>query len=170
MQRRSNLIPGLILLLLGGYFLARNLGVRMPGLNALWPVFPLGFGLLLLARYLGGEREDPGQVFVGTVALLIGAFFFLFTLDVLRWGQMGVFWPAFVLIGGAGFLAHWAARPSDRGVLVPALLALIVGGIALLFTLGRVEPVLGRQIARFWPVALIILGLAILIGRRRRQT
>jgi hypothetical protein len=58
-NRRGAIIPGLFLILLGGWFLAQNLGAPLPQIGKLWPAFPLVFGLAMLVRYFTeGRRED----------------------------------------------------------------------------------------------------------------
>src|SRR5688572_14435124 len=106
-NRRSAFLPGLLLMLFGVWLLARNLGWEPPGLDVLWPAFPLIFGLTFILQYLFGGRQDSGLVFVGVAAALVGAFFFAFTLGRLSWSQMDRYWPVFVLIGGLAFLAQW---------------------------------------------------------------
>jgi hypothetical protein len=163
-SRRGAIIPGLLLILLGAWLLARNLGVQLPGLDVLWPAFPLVFGLAFLAQYFLRGRRDEGLVFVGTAGTLVGLFFFAFTLGRLSWGDMDRYWPAFVLIGGAAFLAQWLVNPAQRGLLVPAGLALAVGLVALAFTLRLASQALAEQVARLWPLALILVGLGLLAG------
>src|SRR5262245_17497926 len=113
---RSSLFPGLLLILLGLYFLSNQLNVRLPGLGQLWPALPVLAGPALLAEYAAGERRDPGQIFAGVVALLAGGLFFLFTLhlalplpgleDGVSWGDMGRLWSVWILIVGLAFLAQ----------------------------------------------------------------
>ena len=161
-NRRGAIIPGLLLVLLGAYLLAQNLNVPLPGLDALWPVFPLIFGLAFVTQFFLGGRTDDGLIFVGVAGTLVGAFFFAFTLGRLSWGQMGTYWPIFVLIGGVAFLAQWLVRPAQRGMLVPAFLALIVGLVALALNLRLVNAALAEQLSKLWPVLLILGGLAVL--------
>lgn len=161
-NRSGALIPGAILILLGAWLLAQNLGLRLPGIGQLWPLFPLLFGLGFLVRYFAGGRHDDGLVFSGAVAALAGAFFLAITIGPLAWSDMGRYWPVFVLIGGVAFLAQWLVKPADRGLLVPALLAIVVGLVALLFTLGNLNPALASQLIKLWPVVLIVLGLGLL--------
>jgi hypothetical protein len=173
-MRRGAIFPALILILIGLWFLAGNLDVRLPGMDAMWPIFPLGGGLLFLGGYLTNNRRDPGLVFVGVGATLIGAFFFLFTLrvplpvagmqDGVRWSDMGKLWPAYVVIGGLSFMALFLAEPSRPwGVFSVGALAVIVGFIAFLFTLGWLPSDLGRLLAQYWPLLLILAGLAALL-------
>ena len=163
-NRRGALIPGLLLILFGAWLLAQNLGVPLPGLDALWPVIPAAFGLgLLLQYFLGGRRrQDDGLVFAGVAAALVGAFFFEFTLGRLPWREMSRFWPVFVVIGGVAFLAQWLVNPAQRSLLIPALLALLVGLVALIFTLNLANPALVAQVTKLWPLALILFGLGLL--------
>ena len=161
-NRRGAIIPGLLLVLLGAYLLAQNLNVPLPGLDQLWPVFPLLFGLAFITQFFFGGRTDDGLIFVGMAGTLVGAFFFLFTLGRLEWSQMGTYWPVFVVIGGVAFLAQWLVRPAQRGLLVPAFLALIVGLVALVLNLRLVNRELAEQISKLWPVLLILGGLAVL--------
>ena len=161
-NRRGAIIPGLLLVLLGAYLLAQNLNVPLPGLDQLWPVFPLIFGLAFITQFFLGGRTDDGLIFVGLAGALVGAFFFLFTLGRLEWSQMGTYWPVFVVIGGVAFLAQWLVRPAQRGLLVPAFLALVVGLVALVLNLRLVNRELAEQISKLWPVLLILVGLAVL--------
>lgn len=164
-NRRSAFIPGLLLILLGAWLLARNLGVQLPGLDVLWPAFPLIFGLAFIFQYLLGGRKDTGLVFVGVAAALVGAFFFAFTLGRLPWNQMDRYWPVFVLIGGVAFLAQWLSNPGQRGLLIPAVFALAVGLVGLVFTLQVASPALLQQATKLWPLILVLLGFLILIGQ-----
>jgi ATP/ADP translocase len=66
---------------------------------------------------LTGGR-DPVLIFVGISAILIGLFFFGFTLGYLEWGEMGRLCPVFPFIGGVAFLAMFLAdRAHDAGVM-----------------------------------------------------
>ena len=171
-NRRGAIIPGLLLMLLGAYLLAQNLNVPLPGLDRLWPAFPLIFGLAFILQFFLGGRTDDGLIFVGVAGTLVGAFFFLFTLGRLEWSQMGTYWPVFVVGGGVAFLAQWLVRPAQRGLLVPAFLALVVGLVALVLNLRLVNRELAEQISKLWPVLLILGGLAVLgqyFFRSRRE-
>ena len=161
-NRRWAIVPGLMLVLLGAWLLAQNLRVDVPGIDQLWPAIPLVFGIGFLAQYFVGGRHEEGLVFIGVAASLVGGFFLAITLGPLGWEDMGRYWPVFVLIGGVAFLAQWLAQPRERGLLVPAALALIVGLTALSFTLGLANPALADRLSQLWPLLLILAGLALL--------
>jgi hypothetical protein len=180
-MKRGAIFPAVVLILLGLWFLAGNLGIKLPGMDAMWPIFPLGGGLLFLGSYLV-DRRDPGLIFVGVGATLIGAFFFLFTLRVplpvagmqegVQWSDMGKLWPAYIVIGGLAFLALFLAQSyHEWGVFSVGALAVIVGCVAFTFTLGWLSGDVGKLLAQLWPLLLIIAGLAALlqavVGRPR---
>jgi hypothetical protein len=161
-HRRGALLPGLALVLVGLWLLAGALGWNLPGLGALWPIFPLGFGLGCLWQYFQDGRRSHGLVFTGISAALVGVLFFTITFGLVQWGDLSRLWPVFILIAGAAFLGQWVAQPSERGLLAPGLGALAVGAIALLFTLDLLGAPATALAARLWPVLLIVLGLGLL--------
>ncbi len=163
MSKRSPLIIGFVLVAIGGWLLAQNLGVRLPDISSLWPALPVIFGLSSIIQYFTTGRKDSGMIFIGVAAALVGAFFFMFTLGRLRWGQMEDYWPVFVLIGGLSFSAQWIVDPSRRGLLIPAAVGLIVGLIFLPSNLGLISPTLAKRITQLWPAALIIAGVGVLL-------
>ena len=170
-MRRGTVLPALVLILLGVYLLLNRLDIGVPGWDAIWPVFPFAGGLALLGGYVFGDRRDPGQVFLGTAATLVGLVFFFVTLGPLQYRDLGTWWPVFVLIGSVAFLAQWAAAGfRDWGALFMALVALVVGGAGLAVTLQLLGPETRALLPRLWPVLLILAGLMALLrglfGRR----
>jgi hypothetical protein len=170
MDRRGALIPALVLILIGVFFLLVNLGV-LPKLSIAesWPGIVMFVGIMFWLGFIFSRGHDAGLAFVGTIITLIGAFFFLFTLHTfvpgygsIQWGDQGRLWPAYPMIVGIAFVVLWIAqRFRDGGVLIPAAILLVVGLAGFSFTLGDVTPF--RDIVRFWPALLIGLGLVILV-------
>jgi hypothetical protein len=167
------------LILLGLYFLADQLNLALPGLGQLWPGFVILGGLFALLEYASGEGRDSGQLFTGIASLLIGAFLFLFTLnlplplaefgDGVGWTDMGKLWPVFVLIGGLAALGQWLAEPGNHSARNLSLAAFVVGLIALTITLNLAGGTVLRQLVRFWPLLLVAAGLQMLLQRYRRR-
>ncbi len=172
-MHKKKAIGALLLILLGTYLLLNELGTDVPGWDAIWPVFPFAGGLTILGGYIFGQRRDPGQVFIGTAATLVGLAFFFITVGPLDYGDLGTWWPVFVLISSVAFLAQWAAASfRDRGALFLALVTLVVGGAGLAITLELFGPQTRELLPRLWPILLILLGLIALLralSNRRSQ-
>ena len=164
-ERRGSVFGGLIIIAIGVWFLMSSLGVNLPNIGNMWPVFPVLGGLAFLGAYLFGDERDSGFLIPGVGGLLTGVFFFMFTFGIYEWGEMGRLWPVFPLIGGVAFLAMFFAE-RDGGLLVPALGGIAVGIVGLLATtIGFSLAWLGT----YWPVILIILGIFVLaqnVGKR----
>ena len=160
MRNKGTLITAGLLILLGAYMLLNELNVGIPSWGVIWPVFPLAGGLALLVGYVLGWQRDPGKVFVGTAAVLVGLAFFPFTLGFLEYEALNVWWPAFVLIGGIAFLAQWAAaRFRDWSALFLGVVALTIGGAGLIATLQLLGPETSQLLPNLWPALLILIGL-----------
>ncbi|MBN1886570.1 MAG: hypothetical protein JW850_01215 [Thermoflexales bacterium] len=180
-NRRGNVLGAFILIAVGVWFLAQNVGIELPSLGEIWPALLVLGGLVALGNYVSGHNRDSDQIFSAVLGLLLGAFFFVFTLGLslplpgleegVGWEDMARLWPVFPLIVGLAILAQFVVGPKrDWGGLTFGLLALVVGVVALPFTLGMWPADLGLALFKFWPLALIVVGLAALlqaIFRRR---
>jgi hypothetical protein len=144
---------------------------QLIGWDRVWPIFPIAGGLAFFLGYAASGFRDGGLVFVGTGAVLVGVFFFGFSLGRWEWEEMSRLWPVFPLIGGVAFFALFLAERSARdiGVLGVSFAALIVGGVGLAYT----HDMVAGDIIKLWPLLLILVGLATLAnalirGVRRR--
>ncbi len=156
-RKRGGSILGLILIGIGLWFLAENLGLDLPGISALWPIFPTLGGLALVYTYLTKREKDAGVLVPGIGGFLVGIFFFAITLGPLSWGDLEVLWPIFPMIGGVAFIAMFVlSKPRDAGVLVPGIGGLLMGIFFLLITLG---PLRWSEMGSLWPAFPLIGGL-----------
>jgi hypothetical protein len=169
MARRA-IAPAFILTLIGVFFLWINLSsLSMTIITEMWPGIVVLVGLTFWIGFIFGHDHDTGLAFVGTFLVLIGAFFFLFTLPnvtlpdygVIHWSDLGKLWPVYLLIVGVALVVLWIVRrPRDNGLLVPAGI-LLVFGAGLYFTL--VKPLRHTDMNNLWPVLLIVSGAAVLL-------
>jgi hypothetical protein len=157
--RRNRILSGLVLILLGGLFLV-NQYVEIPSAGNL---FLPGLGLLFLVW--GIVTRTSGLLVPGGILTGIGTGVYLMNALPLEGdAEPGVFLLSF----GGGFalitllsaifteeIHWWALIPG--GILATIGGALYAGGIA--------QDVL-EIIGRFWPVALILVGIYILFRRR----
>ncbi len=175
MTKKQSLLPAIILILLGLWFLAGNFGLSLPNLAQLWPGFIMLGGAMTLWSWFSGKNPDSGQIFTGLLGLGVGAFFFLFTLNLrlpvlgrVSWNDMNTLWPGFLLIGGGAWVGQFILsgfKGIDR--LVFGLLAMGLSALGFAFTLGFLSQTLGKQLLQFWPLILIFLGLGLFFSRRR---
>lgn len=157
-KNNSNLVGGLVLMGIGAWFLLRNMIPALPGMDAFWPIFPVLVGLSFLVGYV--RSREAGLLIPGVSSLLIGLFFFAFSLHMVSWSAMGVLWPIFPLIGGVAFAATFVATGAQEwGLLVPAGAGLAVGFFGLVLGFGGSGLL---TLINFWPVLLILAGLAVL--------
>jgi hypothetical protein len=170
MQARNYgaIVPAIILIGVGIFFLLVNTQLIRVGIGQLWPIFPVLLGAGLLAQFFMGRMRDPGLITGGTIFLLTGLVFFLFTLNLtvpglgaIHWGNMAQLWPVFPTIVGVALLLQWIAGGlRERDLLIPIAILLTVGLGGFAFTLGGLPTF--RLIADYWPVALIVLGVIVL--------
>jgi hypothetical protein len=150
------LLAGVLLLAFGCWLLLERSGVRVPGIEALWPAFVILPGAFVLLRYPLSGFTNHQAVKAGLCTLLIGWFFLLFSLGVLEYERLAALWPVFPLIVGASAMAGWLASfLRESRYLSTAIACGLVGTIGLAFTLGPafvLWDVLG------WPVMMIVLG------------
>ncbi len=169
--RLGRAVPGLILIVLGLWFLLSELGVEWLNADQGWPIFVALVGVLFWLGFIFDARHDPGHAFLGTGAVLTGLYLLLFTTGVYQWSDMDKMWPGFALIGGIAFLVLWLAnRLRDPGTLVPAVGGILAGLVGFSYTLGGLSEDRFQTIMNLWPVLLILLGvillLRVLFGRR----
>lgn len=170
-ERSSSIVPAVVLIVLGLLFLLNNVGVFDDvelDFEKLWPGFVFLAGLAFWLQFFMDGARDPGLVLVGTAGVLLGLFFFLFTLNLelpfetenlsgpIDWDDSAYLWPAYPLIGGIAFvlMSLFSRKRDELGV---GLVAMAVGIGAFPFTLGQSEGL--EDLVKFWPVALILLGV-----------
>ncbi|MBN1178629.1 MAG: hypothetical protein JXD18_05420 [Anaerolineae bacterium] len=160
-MRKETILLALVLIFIGIYFLLIQLELGIPELDRLWPVFPFTGGMVLMAIYARGTRDNAMPVFWGTNLTLSSVFFFMITLGEQDYLVLKLIWPVFIVITGIAFLAFWlACRPRDWSILFLAIVSILFGGMALAFNL---KPELVPSYSDIWPAFPIIVGLILLL-------
>lgn len=160
-HRRTNLIGGIVLILIGGIFLAAQL---FPGLGLTlnielsWPLILVGVGILLLL--LGLLANAPGMAVPACVVAGIGGILYWqnITGDWTSWAYAWTLIPGFVGVGTilAGLFGGTFRRSlRDGGSLI--LISLILFAIFSSLLGGK------SYLGVYWPVLIILLGLWLLI-------
>ncbi|WP_079479503.1 LiaI-LiaF-like domain-containing protein [Halobacillus salinus] len=153
-MKKQNSLVGFLLVGFGIYFLLRQLD--LPGLSPYyaWPTLLIIVGFaILLHSYISNEYSN---IFIGVLLLGFGIHFhavshFPFWTD---------HWGIYVLIVGIAFLLRYQ---KVKAGLIPALILIGIGAFALFtpYTPGwfRFLQDTVLFIKRFWPLALIGLGV-----------
>lgn len=164
-RNRSNLAAGLLLILVGGVFLAAQIAPGLftwfqPELN--WPLFVVGAGFVLLV--IGLLANEPGMAVPACIVGGVGGLLYWQNLTK-RWETWSYAWaliPGFVGVGVilSGILSGQTAqsfREGGRTILVSLVLFVVFGTI------------MGGQFTGFvWPSILIAAGVILLIGNLLR--
>ena len=156
-ESRANLAIGILLILLGGWFLSAQL---FPNLNDIfnienaWPLIVIGVGIFLLL--LGLIIRAPGLAVPACIVGGIGGILYWQYINQ-NWETWSYIWtliPGFV---GAGIILARLLGDEDQGAYRSGIklrvISLILFVVFYLF--------LGRRgvLADYWPVLIILLGI-----------
>ena len=158
MENRRGLVGGVLLILLGGFFLAAQLLPEYFG-NIFWPYIIIGVGGAFLVAALltrTGGLAIPGSIIGGIGGIL---YYQAVTYDWASWSYLWTLIPGFVGVGVilAGLLSRERPHFDTGGVILLAISAmgfLIFGGV---FGMALDVNVL-------WPIFLIGISVITLIS------
>ena len=114
--------------------------------------------------------NGPSQIWIGLVLIVGGAMILLNQLDVLPF-QLN-WWALFILFSAFGTLTRAYNRYRstndvfEQGVMIPALVGLFM---LFLFVSLFAGDATYLNLSVYWPIILIVLGLALIVGRLRRS-
>ncbi|MBN2070290.1 MAG: hypothetical protein JW814_02445 [Candidatus Krumholzibacteriota bacterium] len=154
-EKRQSVVPGLILICVGIIAVLSNFELLDLDWDVLWTYFILVLGIIFWLGYIF-DRSKEGLIMPGTVLLTYGVIFNLAAR--FRWADMSDLWPFFILGPAFGFYAMFLFGKRDRGLLVPAIILTVVGGVFLLQSYTIIK--------YLWPPALIVIGVLILMRKR----
>jgi hypothetical protein len=118
--------------------------------------------------YMGFSAGRGNSVFWGTVLFLVAFGFVLRELDLIEFRRY-LMLPTLAVVVGFGFLMTFFSRPREWPLIIPALFFTGVGSLFLLDDAGYLDgwDVIW-EVKRFWPVALILLGISLLLKRHSK--
>lgn len=148
-KNRSNYTVGIVLILLGIFFLCVQLG--FVNWDNFWPFVLIVGGLLFYLGFLV-NRRNFGLLMPGTILLVIGFLFFYTNQG--HWYRMDELWPTFILAPGLGFILMYIFGPKGNTLWIPATVLIVLACLFYSRLWG---------IFRYWPVILILVGLYLLV-------
>ena len=158
MEQRKGLVGGVMLILLGGFFLVAQLMPELFG-YVFWPFILVGIGgIFLLSALL---TRSGGLAIPGCILLGLGGIFYYQTMtnDWASWSYIWTLIPGFVGVGViiAGLLSRSGPRFDTGGLVLMAISAmgfLLFGGM-----FG-----LNLEVGVLWPIFLIGIGVLTLFS------
>lgn len=154
----TQLALGVATVVVGLWLLLYNLGLVSIVSWHLWPLIPLGIGILLHGVALS-DRKPVAALVPGGLLTVLGVLFF--ACQTFGWDILEYLWPVFPLAVGVGFLEPYLFGGRRWEFLIPAVPTLGVGIVGLSATLAGG---IGKWLL---PVALVGIGVLILLGAGR---
>jgi hypothetical protein len=173
MSRRSLILSGIALILLGALVLAFAGAMVLTGVRLLgfffrfWPLTVIGAGLLFVVPpFLSRRRRGLGALFIPGLPILMTGLLLLLASVFRAWGIWGWLWPMEILAVAGGFLLAAAWLPATW-LLIPAI---IIGLNGLVFQFCAITG-LWSWWAVLWVIEPLSVGLALLaVGVLKRLT
>ena len=110
------------------------------------------------------------NIWVGLIFIFGGAVVLLNQMDILsfelNWWALFILFPAFGALTGAQNRYRSTNDLFDMGVMIPALVGLFMLLLSVSLFFGDA---ININLKTYWPIILIILGLGLIFGRRRRS-
>lgn len=159
-KRKSAIVPGIILILVGVYLFANRLDWPIPDFFEIYPFVFLLLAIASATRIQGwGRREGV----LGTIFFLtLSVFFILRNYDFIPYIYHP--WPIWLIAAGLGCLAVFIVAPSNWGMLIPGSAFLLFGGAFILREFDIIY-----NVDRYWPIILIAIGVGVLLKGWRKQ-
>lgn len=159
---KGRIFLALALIAIGVVLLLNNLGMGvLPNKLELWPVILMAFGAAIGADAVRRNEKDP---LFGAVILFFVGLLFLLTESGYLAGGMTKLWPVIVIIVGLAFMSNSFMSGTARGLLIGLLYA-AVGFVLLADKFGLLG--ISFDLGTYWPVILIVLGLATFFQKGR---
>jgi hypothetical protein len=157
------LVAGVAVLIAGGVILLWNLGY-LPQPGKLWPVPVIIVGLFFL--YMAWPRGHSDQWIIPGMVLTLGGVVFLLVNTVLNEESLARIWPAFMLVTGVSLIPYgFRKKGSARtAIVVPALFISLLALLFFPFSLRRTGGGFVAFVQQWWPMILVILGIALIVS------
>ncbi|WP_070120842.1 LiaI-LiaF-like domain-containing protein [Bacillus marinisedimentorum] len=161
-MKKQGIFPGILLIGIGLYFLLEELQFSAFKPFYTWPTLLIIIGIAFLARSQSGGDGD--SIFPGIILVGLGIHFHAAG-RILMWPDH---WAVYTIILGVAFMAKWKKTGSGiaAGLILLGLSAFALFYDGLMTWLGFIDRTISWM-ERFWPVALIALGLYFLFFKKK---
>ena len=153
--KKRSIVPGLILICIGIIAILGNFGLLDLDWEVLWTYLLIILGIIFWLGFIFDRNKD-GLIMPGTILLTYGLMFNLSAR--FRYVDMADIWPFFILGPAFGFYAMYIFGKRERGLLVPAVILTIVGGVFLLQSYTIIKYI--------WTPVLVVVGVLVLMNKK----
>lgn len=150
---RSARLPGFILIGLGAYFLLQELDIPLFEEYLSWPIILIVIGIAFLITSLSSKQQKM-LILPGSILTLLGIYFWGMQ-TYPDWPNHWSFYPGMV---GLSFLITYV-RTRESSHLATAII--LLGVFVVAYLIDDLSMILD-----WWPVALIIIGLYLILRRK----
>ncbi|MFQ5602895.1 MAG: LiaI-LiaF-like domain-containing protein [bacterium] len=168
-KKQRSYLPGIVLILVGTYFLLQRFDFFFIRWRHVYPVLLLGIGAVFLMAIF--TKNEKSAVFPATVLLVLGLFFFCRNFDVFSFDyyfyDFRDIWPIFLIAFGLGFIVLFFVKSEDWGVVIPGSILLFFG---VIFLLRSARLFYWHDFVDYWPLILIAIGASIILNSMRKKT
>ena len=120
-------------------------------------------------KSISSGTNRPSNIWIGLVFIFGGAVVLLNQLNILpfelNWWALFILFPAFGTLTRAYNRYRSTNDVFEQGVMIPALVGLFMLFLFMSLFAGDATHL---NLRVYWPIILIVLGLGLIIGRRRR--
>ncbi len=154
-------VIGVTTLILGLLLLLWTVGRLKQPVN-LWPLSLLIAGLVLL--YFRAFRAGPDSYLFLGIATFLSGLLLLITKIVVPL-ELTAIWPFFMTICGLALLAYGLRKRgyTRLSLAVPGVATLLLSFLFLPFSLEIAKRPFADVVAEWWPLILVVLGIALLV-------
>lgn len=169
-MRRGNSFTGMVLILLGLVFLVSRylFGYELIHFESgdFWPIIVLMAGVMFeLVYFVSGKA--PGLLVPGGIITTCAAlFFFEVATD---WRFAAYTWPVYIFAVAIGLFQLYLFSGRPRGLMVAVGIIAGVGAVSAIAILFKMF-LSSFDFALVVPVILIVIGLFMIVGRRKAAT
>lgn len=158
-MNKSGVSGGLILVVVGGFLLANNLGEwHIFSIERLWPIFVLIPGLVFELSYFSSGR-NRGFLVPGGILTTLGLLFFFETFT--NWQFAAFTWPVYPLAVAIGLFQLYIFSGRPRALLVPVFILTTVSGIAFAtMFINSIQRWVNLGLV--FPILLVLAGLLLI--------
>jgi hypothetical protein len=151
-----------VTLLVGGLLLLLWTVGELQQVANLWPLALFIGGLVLL--YFRVFREGPDSYLFLGIGLLLSGLLLLIAKVVVPL-ELTAIWPFFMTISGVSLLVYGLRKSgyTRLSLAVPGVATLLLSFVFLPFSLGIVKRPFAEVVSEWWPLILVVLGIALLV-------